>query len=751
MIAFHSIRAKILFTQLSLLLLTIFIVSSSSYVFMENSLRSSQERQLTQFASQFALQIHNDLKSIRQHLEDIATSRELEVYSQNFQDGILREIFSNDFGKFAKLAYLNEEGREEAKVLKGKIVTTYLDMSERQIIQEVRANPNRVVFSAPYFSQEIDSPALQAAILQQGYFHDEFIGIIVGTLALQSLQSDMLEPTIGKSGFFRLIDQDGTILLSPKPEEILTHVRVEGDEEAQVFAHDSGVIKKTINGLDGFVAYASVSQTSWSILVTLPASEFFDGMRKLKETIVLLSAILFLVSFLLALFLSNLITRPIEQLIKATEKVGKGDFKQKIAITSRDEMGTLAESFNTMTAELGVLQQRDKQLTEEKKRSEQKLHRAEKMEAIGLMAGGVAHDLNNILSGVVSYPELLLHELPNDHLLRQSLLTIKQSGARAVAVVADLLTVARGIASIKEVTSFNTLITTFVGSGECSALCRRYPAITLSTELSPDTGNICCSPVHIHKLLLNLVTNAFEAVQGSGTVTIRTENELGGQSSDPEGPGNAGRHVVLQVSDSGSGISEQDMKKIFEPYYSKKVLGRSGTGLGLSVVWSIVKEHDGQIAVSSDGNSTVFTVLFPVCLERPQEIQAQVSLADLQGKGTILMVDDEALQREIAERMLNSLGYSVRTVSSGEEAIAYLEKHSVDLVLLDMIMDPGINGSETYVEIKKLHPGQKAVIASGFSESTAIQEAKALGVGTFIKKPYSMEELGRAILQELQG
>ena len=748
---FHSVSAKFLFTQLFLLLLTILVLTSSSYVFITNSLRTSQEKQLTQFASQFADHIHNDLTNFRQHLENIAKSREVEVYSQNFQEGILKELFSNDFGPFAKLAYIDQDGMEEIKVINGKISTAYLDMSERQIIQQVQSNPNRVIFSTSYYSQELDAPALQLAILQQGYFHDEFIGILVGTVPFDWLLYDLIDPLIGKTGFFRLIDQTGTILISPYAEEILTTLKVKENGTANLFAHKKGVIRKTVNGLDGFVVCFPVPETTWSILVTLPVSEFAEGVQKLKDTIILLSSVLFLVSLLLALFFSRLITKPIKQLIKVSEKVGKGDFNQKIAITSRDEMGTLAQSFNTMTSELSALRQREERLTEEKKMSEQKLHRAEKMEAIGMMAGGVAHDLNNILSGVVSYPELLLLQLPQDNELRKPIEIIKQTGERAVAVVADLLTVARGIASVKEVTSLNALITTFIQSSECNTLCNHYPNITLSTELSPDTGNICCSAVHIHKLLLNLVTNAFEAISGIGTVTLTSNNQVGEQQVDPDGIAEPGQHVALQVSDSGSGISDQDMKHIFDPYYSKKVMGRSGTGLGLAVVWSIVNDHDGQISVASDDKATVFTVLFPACFEKPQEVQQKASLAELQGKGTILVVDDEALQREIAEKMLSSLGYTVHMVSSGEKAVEYLKEHTVDLVLLDMLMDPGINGCETYAKILKLHPGQKAIIVSGFSESRAVLDAKALGAGAFIKKPYTMEALGRAVLHELQG
>ena len=180
-------------------------------------------------------------------------------------------------------------------------------------------------------------------------------------------------------------------------------------------------------------------------------------------------------------------------------------------------------------------------------------------------------------------------------------------------------------------------------------------------------------------------------------------------------------------------------------------MGRSGTGLGLAVVWNTMKDHGAFIHVDSDDNGTIFTLCFPPCREGTIQKQTDTDLERLKGCGTVLVVDDEEQQRDIAAQMLTKLGYIVEAVSSGEEAVEYCRKTSVDLVLLDMLMEPGINGLETYQQIIDFCPSQKAIIASGFSESSSVLDAKALGVGSFIKKPYSIEQLGKSVLKELEA
>jgi len=211
-----------------------------------------------------------------------------------------------------------------------------------------------------------------------------------------------------------------------------------------------------------------------------------------------------------------------------------------------------------------------------------------------------------------------------------------------------------------------------------------------------------------------------------------------------------GDYVVLTISDTGTGISPDDIEKIFEPFYTKKKMGRSGTGLGMAVVWGTVKDHNGYIDVqSTEGRGTTFTLYFPVT-RKSLEDRSEISLKDYIGRGeAILVVDDVEEQRQIASGMLKELGYSVVSVSSGEEAVEYLKTNKVDLLLLDMIMDPGMDGLDTYKKILEIHPKQKAIIASGFSETDRVKELQSLGAGAYIRKPFLLEKIGIAVKEEL--
>jgi len=383
--------------------------------------------------------------------------------------------------------------------------------------------------------------------------------------------------------------------------------------------------------------------------------------------------------------------------------------------------------------------------------SEEKLARSKRMEAIGLMAGGVAHDLNNILSGIVSYPELLLMDLPEDSHLRKPIMTMQESGMRAADVVADLLTIARGVATGKEVLKLNTIVTEYLGSAEHLKLERMHLFVNFKTELDPDLLNMSGSPAHIKKILMNLVTNAAEAIEGHGTVTISTTNRYLDEPLKGYEDMRTGEYAVLAASDDGSGISSQDLERIFEPFYTKKMMGRSGTGLGLAVVWNTVQDHKGYINVKSSEKGTVFELYFPVTRGKVAAEGEEVALEDYLGHGEkVLVVDDEERQREIACGMLTRLGYTAEAVSSGEEAIEYVKEHPVDLIVLDMVMPKGINGRETYEQIIKIRPGQKAVIASGYAKTKEVDIAQRLGAGKYIKKPYILKKIGLAVKEELE-
>ncbi|OQX65553.1 MAG: hypothetical protein B5M55_03665 [Desulfococcus sp. 4484_242] len=386
-----------------------------------------------------------------------------------------------------------------------------------------------------------------------------------------------------------------------------------------------------------------------------------------------------------------------------------------------------------------------------KRMLEFQLQRAQKMEALGVLAGGVAHDLNNILSGIVSYPELILMDLPENSPLRKPMETIRASGMRAADVVADLLTIARGVATRRQTFNLNTIINEYANSPEYQKLKNLKPAIYFGTELDPDLLNMRGSAIHIKKCLMNLVVNASEAIEGEGRVTILTFNRYVDEPLRGYDDVRAGEYVVLSVSDNGPGISSRHMKRIFEPFYTTKVMGRSGTGLGLTVVWNAVQDHNGYLNVRSSEKGTVFELYFPVAREDIAAGEDLINLKDCLGHGEkILVVDDEESQREIAVGMLSKLGYHAKAVSSGEEAIAYVKENPVDLLVLDMVMPRGMNGHETYKEIIKIRPGQKAIIASGYAQTEDVSAAQALGAGKYIKKPYTLEKIGLGVKEGLK-
>ena len=388
---------------------------------------------------------------------------------------------------------------------------------------------------------------------------------------------------------------------------------------------------------------------------------------------------------------------------------------------------------------------------QERHRLEAQLMQAQKMEAIGTLAGGVAHDLNNILIGLVSYPDLLLMELPDDSPLREPLLTIQKSGERAAATVQDLLTLARRGVAINEILNLNNIISEYLKSPEYNKLKSYYPNIQLDIHLEKNLLNIKGSPVHLLKTFMNLVTNAAEAMPAGGKLNIATENQYIDRVIKGDDDITEGDYAIIKFTDTGIGIPVEDIGKIFEPFYTKKNLGRSGTGLGMAVVWGTVKDHNGYIDVqSSEGVGTTFKLYFPVTRMEIPDKQIHLSIDDYIGNGeAILIVDDIKEQRDIASALLKRIGYSVVSVSSGEESIEYMQHHSVDILVLDMIMDPGIDGLETYQEIVALHPGQRAIIVSGYSESEKVIKAQKLGAGIYIKKPYLLNTIARAIKAEL--
>lgn len=499
-----------------------------------------------------------------------------------------------------------------------------------------------------------------------------------------------------------------------------------------------------------------------------------------------ISFVISVVLLIVLLYIARVMTRALGKVARETEKIKenhayripykRNDFREfKHIFNALNLMGeAVSKNFGELQKAQNVLEDkvliRTKELSlanikltneieerikneQQRRELEEQLSRAEKMEAIGTLAGGVAHDLNNLLSGIVSYPELLLLDLPEDHKFTAPLRTIKNSGKRASIIVEDLLTMARRGVAKHDLLNFNRVMEEFQESHEFSNIKKYHPEIDLKWDLAAKESHINGSKVHLLKAIMNLTLNAAESIPRQGVVTVSTSNKYIDTVLKSYDEVNEGEYLKLRVEDNGIGISPDNLERIFEPFFTTKSLGRSGSGLGMAVVWGVVKDHGGYINIQSKkGEGTIFDLFFPLQRTKNDFASESTDLDSLQARGeSVLVVDDIKEQREIATAMLKRLGYQVNVVSGGEAAIAYLRQTNVDIVLLDMIMTPGIDGLETYRQIIEIVPDQKVIIVSGFSENDKVREAQQLGAGPYVKKPYGIKEIASVLSQELQS
>jgi PAS domain S-box-containing protein len=391
-------------------------------------------------------------------------------------------------------------------------------------------------------------------------------------------------------------------------------------------------------------------------------------------------------------------------------------------------------------------------ITNERNKSlEDRLAQSEKMEALGRLAGGVAHDLNNVLTGIVAYPDILLLKLPEDNPMRKKVLAIKKSGQKAAAIVEDLLSLSRRGVNKFIPLDMNSLIKDILDSPEVEKLKVYHPEIKFKFSAGKDVPPISGAEYQISKVIINLFTNACEAMPSGGNIYISTAYE-----SSSKGPLRYknipdGDYAVLTFTDEGIGISAEDQKKIYEPFFTNKVMGRSGTGLGMAVVWGTIQDHNGYIELNSRiGEGTTFEIFLPALSESAafeSEISEQTSL---KGKGEkILILDDEQIQLEIADSLFTELNYIVRTVSEPAKIIKEINDFKPDLLILDMILGESLDGLDVYKNILSHGINVNTIIVSGFSESERVIEAISLGVKRYIKKPFTIDEIGRCIREIL--
>jgi nitrogen-specific signal transduction histidine kinase/ActR/RegA family two-component response regulator len=377
---------------------------------------------------------------------------------------------------------------------------------------------------------------------------------------------------------------------------------------------------------------------------------------------------------------------------------------------------------------------------EERKELEEQLHHAQRMEAIGTLAGGIAHDFNNILMGVQGNISLMLMRTPPSNPMLPKLRNVEQYIKDGAGLTRQLLDFARTKQRQMAVTDINELI-----RKTAAMFGRTKREITIDASRLKAAWPVKVNPGQIEQVIMNLLVNGWQAMPDGGRLTIETEDcQLDMKSVHPFGL-NPGRYVKIDVRDTGVGMTETILPKIFNPFFTTKERGR-GTGLGLSSAYGIVKNHRGFIkAASRAGKGSVFTVFLPASTAQVKS-ETETILKPLRGVGTIMVVDDERFITEITREWLEELGYQVMEASSGQEALALFENHhdAVDLVILDMVM-PGMDGGETFDQLKRIDPAVKVLLISGYGLDGKVKAISGKGCHGFIQKPFTILQLSEKI------
>ncbi len=658
--------------------------------------------------------------------------------------------------------------------------TTRLNLAERPYFQETLQGKNVI---SPIIASKLTGKKIfivATPVIVAG----EVVGVLGGVLDFAAFKSLFIDDyKIKQHGYAFLVDNRQILVLgsSSDNEQDLSDQK-HNNYLQRITTGNQGIITHRMDSSETLTVSHHLKQVDWSFAINQSLDSTLRPLLQIEQIGLAVGlAVFILISFVIGALFRRLVSVRLQGMLHVIAKVKEGDLSHRIPEPPRisDEIEVLIGSFNAMieqldatlhqlNAEIQVRKTTEKNLADhqenleaiiakrsreleveinERQRIEARLGQAEKMEMIGTLAGGVAHDLNNILSGVVTYPDLLLLKIPPDSPLTKPLLAIKRSGEKAAAIVQDLLTLARRGVTSKEAVNCNLVIDEYLHSPECKQLQDRCPGVEIVAEYAEDLQNILGSPVHLAKTVMNLVSNGAESMTQGGQLRIKTVNRYVDNPLNLYEHIDEGEYVVLIVEDQGSGIPPEDLDKIFEPFYTTKTMGKSGTGLGMAVVWGTVKDHGGFINCESAlGQGTKFTLFFPVTSRIRLQQREVIPLGEYRGHGEkILVIDDSEEQREIASAILKNMGYQVATVDSGEAGVERLKQESFDLLLLDMILGPGIDGLDTYRKILAHTPGQKAIIASGFSETERVSEALRLGARQYLKKPYTIAKLGMAV------
>ncbi len=588
------------------------------------------------------------------------------------------------------------------------------------------------------FSSNTEEPIVTVALPVLNTYGD-FRGALIADINLKFIWNLMASLDIGESGVAYVIDEAGrliahTNMLSFRPGEDWSSrpaIDLINRPDNQKIVYGSSSEKVMAVAVD-------VLETDWNIIFELPVKEGFKGaVRNLIMSLMLVFIVMFIAA-ITGVFLARRLASPLRLLQDSAGWASEGNFDHRIKLEGGKKIGVyevehLVTAFNEMLEQIQLRKSEEEQ---------QKIH---KLESIGVLAGGIAHDFNNLLAALRNNISLTKKGLDRKSNTHQNLESADKILHRAFNLTQQLLTFSSGGAPVKKTVSIFEII------NESAEFVMKGSNIKCEYNIADNTWPIDVDEGQINQVIRNLILNAVQSMPKGGTIRIRTENsEL---ASDASLPLCEGRYIKIAIQDQGIGITEDDLQKIFDPYFTTKVMGR---GLGLSITYSIIKNHDGHISVESEiGTGTTFTIFLPASNKQREIIEtAEDAFAD--GHGKVLLMDDEEVIRESLGDLLATEGYEIECAIDGDEAIALYKKalgtsKPFDAVILDLTIRDGMGGKESVRKLLEIDPNVKAIVSSGYSNDPVIGNFRDYGFCGIFTKGNTTKKLIKTLHEIIEG
>ena len=752
-----SIFKKIFISQLALVIFASGVLSLASYFFMVRLYNESQDNMLRVISSSTATKIATNIAQHKATIKEIAEAREVALYAQKYQELLLIKHLARYQEQFPVLSYVDKEGNQEFRLVNGHASEASENLLGQKVFGAALAAPNQAILGDVVLDPVSQTQVLRFAYARIDYFGDQFLGLILGQTPLAQVIAPAGSCVSQKSGFCRVVAPDGKILGDPEPKNIMKNLVITNQNLGQLFAKAAAeprgqIHHAMLNGEDCYFAVTLIPDTPWLAISGLTFPQYTAVPRLFRNFSILLFLGLLLLASITTFSLAQSITSPIQKLAQASIAMAKGDFAQRVT-AGNDEIGDLAESFNTMAEKLGVAMNREKQIlaAEASARLNAELADQHKTEFLSK----ISHELRTPLNIVLGMTELM-EDGHRKGTPPPELAAIKEASQNLLQLINGILDFSRlenGTMRIVPVPfDLYAILGRLKKKYEPAAKAKGIPLLYTEPEAVPTT--VVGDEARISQVLENLLDNAIKFTE-HGEISLRVR-PLGLKAINDQ-------HIIhlrFEVVDTGCGIPLEQQGAMFESFkqfdsYATRKTG--GLGIGLTLSLQLIELMHGKIGMKSEPGkgSTFFVDLdLPVAKEEAEPAALEANTArvangttDQHSRGkamNILVAEDNPVNQKLLRLMLEMHGHHVLVTPDGKEAVAVYQSDEIDLVLMDVQM-PGMNGFEATTTIRELEKNTgthvpiiavTAHVMPGYKE-----ECLNAGMDNYLAKPFRMQEL----------